>query len=157
MILRDSTSSCSSAASVFSLREVQLQKDPGHRSSVFQPLGKTSSLHPGFPPLLAINCTFNSLSLFFLKLMFFFSHQFEEKTEGRAFSRSGRDEAEVRSEERKSCLFTPRHKDRRLTTLTRMLPFSTCTHLHARTGRWTFLCTGNIALARRRRRDAPHV
>lgn len=28
------------AASVFSLREVQLQKDPGHRSSVFHPLGK---------------------------------------------------------------------------------------------------------------------
>uniref|UniRef100_A0A8D0ARJ1 cyclin-dependent kinase n=1 Tax=Sander lucioperca TaxID=283035 RepID=A0A8D0ARJ1_SANLU len=27
-------------ASVFSLRELQLQKDPGHRSSVFQPLGK---------------------------------------------------------------------------------------------------------------------
>uniref|UniRef100_A0AAQ4QMI5 cyclin-dependent kinase n=1 Tax=Gasterosteus aculeatus aculeatus TaxID=481459 RepID=A0AAQ4QMI5_GASAC len=27
-------------ASVFSLRELQLQKDPGHRSSVFQPLGR---------------------------------------------------------------------------------------------------------------------
>lgn len=39
----NSTFSCSSAASVFSLREVQLQKDPGHRSSVFQPLGKTLS------------------------------------------------------------------------------------------------------------------
>ena len=25
---------------MFSLREIQLQKDPGHRSSVFQPLGK---------------------------------------------------------------------------------------------------------------------
>lgn len=31
------------AASVFSLREVQLQKDPGHRSSVFHPLGKLVS------------------------------------------------------------------------------------------------------------------
>uniref|UniRef100_A0A671VNF4 Cyclin dependent kinase 18 n=1 Tax=Sparus aurata TaxID=8175 RepID=A0A671VNF4_SPAAU len=28
------------AASMFSLREIQLQKDPGHRSSVFQPLGR---------------------------------------------------------------------------------------------------------------------
>uniref|UniRef100_A0A671VUA4 cyclin-dependent kinase n=1 Tax=Sparus aurata TaxID=8175 RepID=A0A671VUA4_SPAAU len=27
-------------ASMFSLREIQLQKDPGHRSSVFQPLGR---------------------------------------------------------------------------------------------------------------------
>uniref|UniRef100_A0A3Q4HCB1 Cyclin dependent kinase 18 n=1 Tax=Neolamprologus brichardi TaxID=32507 RepID=A0A3Q4HCB1_NEOBR len=33
-------STCVTAASVFSLREVQLQKDPGHRSSVFQPLGR---------------------------------------------------------------------------------------------------------------------
>ncbi|MEQ2207460.1 Cyclin-dependent kinase 18, partial [Xenoophorus captivus] len=32
-------------ASVFSLREVQLQKDPGHRSSVFQPLGKKRIRH----------------------------------------------------------------------------------------------------------------
>uniref|UniRef100_A0A3P8R6E8 Protein kinase domain-containing protein n=1 Tax=Astatotilapia calliptera TaxID=8154 RepID=A0A3P8R6E8_ASTCA len=37
-------STCVTAASVFSLREVQLQKDPGHRSSVFQPLGKGSDL-----------------------------------------------------------------------------------------------------------------
>lgn len=40
VFFNNSTFSCSSAASVFSLREVQLQKDPGHRSSVFQPLGK---------------------------------------------------------------------------------------------------------------------
>uniref|UniRef100_A0AAQ4R7P0 cyclin-dependent kinase n=1 Tax=Gasterosteus aculeatus aculeatus TaxID=481459 RepID=A0AAQ4R7P0_GASAC len=32
-------------ASVFSLRELQLQKDPGHRSSVFQPLGKVPALN----------------------------------------------------------------------------------------------------------------
>lgn len=32
-----------SAASVFSLREVQLQKDPGHRSSMFQPPGAAPS------------------------------------------------------------------------------------------------------------------
>lgn len=89
MILRDSSSSCSSAASVFSLREVQLQKDPGHRSSVFQPLGKTSSLHPGFPPLLAINCTFNSLSFIFLKLMFVFLISSRKKPKAEHFLEVG--------------------------------------------------------------------
>uniref|UniRef100_A0A3B4XPG2 cyclin-dependent kinase n=1 Tax=Seriola lalandi dorsalis TaxID=1841481 RepID=A0A3B4XPG2_SERLL len=38
--LGDNIHNLADTASVFSLREVQLQKDPGHRSSVFQPLGK---------------------------------------------------------------------------------------------------------------------
>uniref|UniRef100_A0A7N8XTN3 cyclin-dependent kinase n=1 Tax=Mastacembelus armatus TaxID=205130 RepID=A0A7N8XTN3_9TELE len=38
--LGDNIHNLADTASVFSLREVQLQKDPGHRSSVFQPLGR---------------------------------------------------------------------------------------------------------------------
>nr|CBN80614.1 Serine/threonine-protein kinase PCTAIRE-3 [Dicentrarchus labrax] len=38
--LGDNIHKLADTASVFSLREVQLQKDPGHRSSVFQPLGR---------------------------------------------------------------------------------------------------------------------
>uniref|UniRef100_A0A3B4ZJH5 cyclin-dependent kinase n=1 Tax=Stegastes partitus TaxID=144197 RepID=A0A3B4ZJH5_9TELE len=36
----DNIHNLADTASVFSLKEVQLQKDPGHRSSVFQPLGE---------------------------------------------------------------------------------------------------------------------
>ncbi|XP_056129973.1 cyclin-dependent kinase 18 isoform X2 [Lampris incognitus] len=38
--LGESIHSLADTASVFSLREIQLQKDPGHRSSVFQPPGR---------------------------------------------------------------------------------------------------------------------
>uniref|UniRef100_A0A7N6BG31 cyclin-dependent kinase n=1 Tax=Anabas testudineus TaxID=64144 RepID=A0A7N6BG31_ANATE len=38
--LGDNIHNLADTGSVFSLREVQLQKDPGHRSSVFQPLGR---------------------------------------------------------------------------------------------------------------------
>uniref|UniRef100_A0A4W6FH32 cyclin-dependent kinase n=1 Tax=Lates calcarifer TaxID=8187 RepID=A0A4W6FH32_LATCA len=38
--LGDNIHNLADTASVFSLREVKLQKDPGHRSSVFQPLGR---------------------------------------------------------------------------------------------------------------------
>lgn len=38
--LGDAVHNLADTASVFSLREIQLQKDPGHRSSVFQPLSR---------------------------------------------------------------------------------------------------------------------
>lgn len=157
MILKDSTSSRSSAASVFSLREVQLQKDPGHRSSVFQPLGKTfSPSHPpGFSPLLAINYTFNSLWFFLVKwkvdFWFFFLISSRKKSKTKHFLEVG--QTKRRCREKKSCLFTPRHKDRRLITLTRMFPYSTCTHLHAHTDAGHFSAQ-EIAL---HDGDAPHV
>ncbi|XP_008302354.1 cyclin-dependent kinase 18 [Stegastes partitus] len=39
----DNIHNLADTASVFSLKEVQLQKDPGHRSSVFQPLGRAKN------------------------------------------------------------------------------------------------------------------
>lgn len=59
----------------------------------------------------------------------FFSHQFEEKTEDKAFSRSGGDQAEVRRQER-------------LVTLTHVpvqyMHTPACTHLHAHTSAGRF-------------------
>ncbi|XP_045931677.1 cyclin-dependent kinase 18 [Micropterus dolomieu] len=40
LCLGDNIHNLADTASVFSLREVQLQKDPGHRSSLFQPLSR---------------------------------------------------------------------------------------------------------------------
>uniref|UniRef100_A0A3Q2ZRJ7 cyclin-dependent kinase n=1 Tax=Kryptolebias marmoratus TaxID=37003 RepID=A0A3Q2ZRJ7_KRYMA len=43
--LGDNIHNLADTASVFSLSEVELQKDPGHRSSVFQPLSKRAENH----------------------------------------------------------------------------------------------------------------
>lgn len=68
----------------------------------------------------------------------FFSHQFEEKTEDKAFSRSGGDQAEVRREE------PPFHTAARYThACSCTVRAHTCVHTPACTHkRWTFLCTG---------------
>lgn len=68
----------------------------------------------------------------------FFSHQFEEKTEDKVFSRSGADHAEVRRQE------PPFHTAARYThACSCTVRAHTCVHTPACTHeRWTFLCTG---------------
>lgn len=141
---------------MFSLREVQLQKDPGHRSSVFQPLGKNPLVSGGEKNRRLQNAPFilcNCLSKLYSVIIkgWFFSHQFEEKTEDKAFSRSGGEQAEVRREE------PPFHTAARYThACSCTVRAHTCVHTPACTRkRWTFLLHRNFALPSETRTRAP--